>query len=124
MAFTAVYFFQDSQLQANIEFEADRRNLSFAKLVSDLVCEFVKQKWSSELNMKSGVQFREPKNSRQFYFMCQEYAIREGLSIAVFIERACKRVLFATQKGEGWWKKVANALDLNRDIGDLAGEPS
>ena len=84
MAFTAVYFFQDSTLQARIEFEADRQNLNFAKYVAELVAKYVEQKWKANINAK---------NSRQFYFVCQEYAGKASVPVARFIENACKEMM-------------------------------
>lgn len=43
MAFTAIYFFRDSGLQARIAFEAERQNLNFAKYVSKLVCDAIEK---------------------------------------------------------------------------------
>jgi len=84
MAFTAVYFFQDSALQARIEFEAERQNLNFAKYVAELVSKYVEQKWHAKLT---------PKNSRQFYFTCQEYAEKAKMPVAGFIEDACREMM-------------------------------
>jgi len=84
MAFTAVYFFQDSVLQAQIEFESDRQNLNFAKYVAEVVAKYIEQKWKAKSN---------PKNSRQFYFMCQEYASKANVPVAKFIEDACKEMM-------------------------------
>ncbi len=107
MAFTAVYFFQDSTLQARIEFESSRAKSNFAKYVADLVCKFINQKWSVEL---------KPKNSRDFYFICQEYAQKEGLSVSGFMEKACGRMLMVEAKGESVFKKISGFLDLNKDV--------
>ena len=84
MAFTSVYFFQDSKLQANIEFEADRQNLNFAKYVAELVAKYVEQKWKAKVYAK---------NSRQFYFICQEYANKADVPVAKFIEDACSEMI-------------------------------
>ena len=84
MAFTAVYFFQDAGLQARIEFESDRQHLNFAKYVAELVAQYIEQKWKANSN---------PKSSRQFYFMCQEYASKAGVPVAKFIEDACREMM-------------------------------
>jgi hypothetical protein len=106
----SILFFEDSDLQNNVAFAAKLQGLEFASFVVQKVCEFIEQKYKQKITAK---------NEADFYMICKGFSSKEGLSVAVFIERACARMVLSEAK-PGVRQRIANFLDLNATIKEMA----